>query len=74
LADGKAMIKGPPGVIALIRGMERLNNIIEGFNLAKDVYTPQPPRQARIVPIKIATNVAKTDFHRFKPTVVKRRA
>jgi hypothetical protein len=32
--------QGPPGVITLIRGVDRLNNIIEGFNLAKDVYTP----------------------------------
>jgi hypothetical protein len=63
-----------PGVIALIRGMDMLTSIIEGFNLAKEVYTPQPPGQARIVPIKIATTVAETDFHRFKPTLVKRRA
>ena len=32
--------QGPPGVITLKRGLERLNYIIEGINLAKDVGTP----------------------------------
>ena len=31
--------QGPPGVIVLKRGLDRLNYIIEGVNLAKDVYT-----------------------------------
>lgn len=31
--------QGPPGVIVLKRGMERLQYIIEGVNLVKDVYT-----------------------------------
>lgn len=31
--------QGPPGVIVLKRGFDRLNYIIEGVNLAKDVYT-----------------------------------
>lgn len=31
--------QGPPGVIALKRGLDRLNYIIEGVNLSKDVYT-----------------------------------
>jgi len=32
--------QGPPGVIALKRGLDRLSYILEGLNLAKDVYTP----------------------------------
>lgn len=32
--------QGPPGVIVLKRGMDMLSYIIEGINLAKDVYTP----------------------------------
>lgn len=32
--------QGSPGVIALKRGLERLNYIIEGINLIKDVGTP----------------------------------
>ncbi|MBZ9630082.1 IS4 family transposase, partial [Salegentibacter sp. LM13S] len=31
--------QGPPGVIVLKRGMERFNYIMEGLELAKDVYT-----------------------------------
>jgi len=31
--------QGPPGVIVLKRGMDRLNYIIEGIELGKDVYT-----------------------------------
>lgn len=31
--------QGPPGVITLKRGMDRLSYIIEGINLAKDMYT-----------------------------------
>lgn len=31
--------QGPPGVIVLKRGLDRLNYIIEGVNLSKDVYT-----------------------------------
>ena len=31
--------QGPPGVIVLKRGLDRLNYIIEGLHLAKDVYT-----------------------------------
>lgn len=31
--------QGPPGVIVLKRGLDRLNYIIEGINLSKDVYT-----------------------------------
>lgn len=31
--------QGPPGVIVLKRGLDRLNYIIEGINLTKDVYT-----------------------------------
>ena len=31
--------QGPPGVIVLKRGLDRLSYIIEGLNLAKDVYT-----------------------------------
>ena len=31
--------QGPPGVITLKRGLDRLSYIIEGLNLAKDVYT-----------------------------------
>lgn len=32
--------QGPPGVIVLRRGLDRLAYIIEGMELAKDVYTP----------------------------------
>lgn len=32
--------QGPPGVITLIRGMDRLGYLIEGVNLMKDVGTP----------------------------------
>jgi hypothetical protein len=32
--------QGPPGVIVLKRGLDRLGYIIEGVNLTKDVYTP----------------------------------
>ena len=32
--------QGPPGVIVLKRGLDRLNYIMEGIELAKDVYTP----------------------------------
>jgi len=31
--------QGPPGVIILLRGLDRLNYIIEGIKLAKDVGT-----------------------------------
>lgn len=31
--------QGPPGVIVLKRGLDRLAHVIEGINLAKDVYT-----------------------------------
>jgi len=31
--------QGPPGVIVLKRGLDRLGYIIEGINLSKDVYT-----------------------------------
>jgi hypothetical protein len=31
--------QGPPGVIVLKKGLDRLGYIIEGLNLAKDVYT-----------------------------------
>lgn len=31
--------QGPPGVIVLKRGLERLGYIIEGINLSKDVST-----------------------------------
>ncbi len=32
--------QGPPGVIVLKRGLDRLGYIIEGTNLVKDVGTP----------------------------------
>lgn len=32
--------QGPPGVIVLLRGLDRLNYIIEGIKLVKDVGTP----------------------------------
>jgi hypothetical protein len=32
--------QGPPGVIALKRGLDRLSYMIEGINLIRDVYTP----------------------------------
>lgn len=32
--------QGPPGVIVLLRGLDRLNYLIEGIKLAKDMGTP----------------------------------